>query len=104
MVDFPKTVWLGCHGWSSASSFSLSASKLSSSLELSDNPANVLCAIFSALVLSIASESSERAGQQPSSHQPSGFVEMTKLKIQSKFNRPEKPKMTNTKQATEMAQ
>jgi hypothetical protein len=55
IVDFPKTTWLGLQGRSMASSFSLSASKSSLSLEPLDILANVSCAIFYALVLSIAS-------------------------------------------------
>jgi hypothetical protein len=46
IVDFPKTTWLGLQGRFSASSVSLSASKSSLSLESSDIPANVSCAIF----------------------------------------------------------
>jgi hypothetical protein len=38
IVDFPKTTWLGLKGRSLTSSFSLSTSKLSLSLEPSDVP------------------------------------------------------------------
>jgi hypothetical protein len=46
IVDFPKTTWLGLHGRSSASSFPLSSSKLSLSLESPDNPASISLVIF----------------------------------------------------------
>jgi hypothetical protein len=54
IVDFPKT-WLGLHGRSLASLFSLSTSKLSLSLESPDSPANISSVIFSTLVLSMTS-------------------------------------------------
>jgi hypothetical protein len=44
--DFPKTTWLGVHGRSSTSTFLLSTSKISLSLEFSDNAASISLVIF----------------------------------------------------------